>query len=182
MEHVIALLTPPLVVCAPASSSQKSPDTTKYSVSIVWVPHFVPPPPLTAASPVLQSEPRISDWTPRPISGDQKPSPNGLNWHLPPKSADHLYSQTRSRDEAVRSDHSEQLTVFPWHGDLHRTSTLPLMWLASLLVASQNFAYASLWYPRILPTSRWELPSANKMTIRCSICSGKFCGMMPFKG
>ena len=35
------------------------------------VPHFVPPPPLTAASPGLQSEPRTSGWNPRPISGDQ---------------------------------------------------------------------------------------------------------------
>ena len=33
------------------------------------------------------SQPRVSGGTPRPISGDQKPSPNGLNWHLPPKSA-----------------------------------------------------------------------------------------------
>ena len=44
---------------------------------------------------------------------------------------------------AVRSDHLEQLTVFPWGGDFHGTSTLPLMWSASLSVASQNFAYAS---------------------------------------
>ena len=62
------------------------------------------------ASPVLQSAPR--------------------------KSADHLHSQTRSRHEAVRSDHSEQLTVVPWRGDFHRTSTLPLMWSASLSVVS----------------------------------------------
>ena len=33
------------------------------------VPHSVPPPPLTVASPVLQNEPRTSGWTPRPISG-----------------------------------------------------------------------------------------------------------------
>ena len=40
----------------------------RYSVSIVSkVPHSVPPPPLTASSPVLQSEPRTSGWTPRPI-------------------------------------------------------------------------------------------------------------------
>ena len=89
-------------------------------------------PPFTAASAVLQSEPRTFDWTPRPISGGHKPSPNGSNWHPPPKSAYHLHSQTRSRDEAVRSDHSEQLTVFPWYGDSHRTSTLHLMWSASL--------------------------------------------------
>ena len=35
--------------------------------------------------------------------------------------------------------------------------------------------------PSILATSLWELPSANNLTIRCSICSGKFCGMIPFK-
>ena len=103
--------------------------------------HSVPPPPLTAASPVLQSEPRTSGWTTRSISGGQKSSPNGSNWHPPPKSADHLHSQTRSRDEAVRSDHSEQLMVFPWRGDFHRTSTLHLMWSVSLSVTSQNFAY-----------------------------------------
>ena len=92
----------------------------------------MPLPPLTAVSPVLRSEPRTSGWTPRPISSGQKPYPNGSNWHPPAKSEDHLHSQRRSRDEAVRSDHSEQLTVFPWRGDFHRTSTLPLMWLASL--------------------------------------------------
>ena len=27
----------------------------------------------------------------------------------------------------------------------------------------------------ILPTSRWELPSADNLTIPCSICSGTFC-------
>ena len=59
-----------------------------------------------------------------------------------------LHLQTRSRDEAVRSDHSEQLTVFPWCGHFHWTSTLPLMWSASLSVASQNFAYASLRHPQ----------------------------------
>ena len=47
--------------------------------------------------------------------------------------------------------------------------------------ASQNFAYASLRHPSILATSRLDLPSANKLTIRCSICCGKFCGMIPFK-
>ena len=93
---------------------------------------------------MLQTEPRASGWTPRPISGGQKPSPNGSNWHPPPKSADHLHSQTRSRDEAVRSDHSEQLTVFSWHGDFHRTSILSLMWSTSLSVTSQNFAYIYL--------------------------------------
>ena len=86
----------------------------RYSVSIVWVPHSVPPPPLTAASSVLLSEPRTSGWTPRPIPGGQKPSPNVSNWHPPPKSADHLHLQTRSQDETVHPNHSEQLTVFSW--------------------------------------------------------------------
>ena len=101
-----------------------------------------------AASPVLQSEPRTYGWTPQPISGGQKPSPNSSNWHLPSNLADHLHSQARSRDEAVRSDHSEQLTVFPQRGDFHRTSTLPPWWLDSLSVVSQNFAYASLRRPQ----------------------------------
>ena len=35
--------------------------------------------------------------------------------------------------------------------------------------------------PSILATSRWELQSADNLTIRGSICSGKFCGMIPFK-
>ena len=35
--------------------------------------------------------------------------------------------------------------------------------------------------PSILATSCWELPSAYNLKIRCSICSGKFCGMIPFK-
>ena len=35
--------------------------------------------------------------------------------------------------------------------------------------------------PSILATSCWELPSANNLTICCSICSGKFCVMIPFK-
>ena len=33
----------------------------------------------------------------------------------------------------------------------------------------------------ILATSNWELPSPDNLTIRCSICSDKFCGMIPFK-
>ena len=145
------------------------------------VPHSVPPPPLTAASSVLQSEPRTSGWTLRPISGGQKPSPNGSNWHSPPKSADHLHLQTRSRDEAVRSDHSEQLTVFPWCGDFHRTSRLPLMWSASISVASQKFAYASLRHPQHPGYFSLRIAICDNQTIRCSICSGKFCGMIPFK-
>ena len=78
-----------------------------YSVSIVWVPNFVPPPPFTVVSPVLQSEPRTSGWMPKPISGSQKPSPNGSNWHPPPKSADHLHSQTRMKRFVLtsRQDH-----------------------------------------------------------------------------
>ena len=35
--------------------------------------------------------------------------------------------------------------------------------------------------PSILAISCWELPSADSLTIRCSICSGKFCGMVLFK-
>ena len=35
--------------------------------------------------------------------------------------------------------------------------------------------------PSILTPPRWELPSADNLTIRCSICCGKFCGMIPFK-
>ena len=35
--------------------------------------------------------------------------------------------------------------------------------------------------PGILATSHWELLSEDNLTIRCSICSGKFCGMIPFK-
>ena len=112
------------------------------------VRHSVPPPQLTAASPVLQNESMTSGWTPRPISGDQEPSPNGSNWHPPPKLADHLHSQTRSRYEAVSFDHSKQLTVFPWRGDFHRASTLPLIWSTNLSVAWENFAYASLRPPR----------------------------------
>ena len=42
---------------------------------------------LHCLSPVLQSEPRTSGWKRRPISGVQKPSPNGPNRHSPPKSA-----------------------------------------------------------------------------------------------
>ena len=76
------------------------------------------------------------------------------------KPADHLHLQTRSRDEAVRSDHSEQLTVFPWRGYFHRTSTLPLMWWANLSVASQNFAYASLRH----------LQHPGYLSLRIAIC------------
>ena len=35
--------------------------------------------------------------------------------------------------------------------------------------------------PSIMATSRWELPSADNLTIRCSICCGNFCGVIPFK-
>ena len=47
-----------------------------------------------------------------------------------------------------RGAEMKQLTGFPWRGDFHRTSTLPLMWSASLSVASQDFAYASLRHPQ----------------------------------
>ena len=43
---------------------------------------------------------------------------------------------------------------------------------------SQNYARDT---PSILVTSRWELPSADNLTIRCSTCCGKFCGMIPLK-
>ena len=33
----------------------------------------------------------------------------------------------------------------------------------------------------ILATFCWELPFANNLTIRYSVCSGKFCAMIPFK-
>ena len=76
----------------------------------------------------------------RTISEGQKPSPNGFNWHPPPKSVDHLHSQTRSRDEAVHSDHKEQLKVFRgveifiepprilWWGCLCILETAPASW------------------------------------------------------
>ena len=123
------------------------------------------------ASPVLQSELRTSDWMSRPISGSQKPSPNGSNWHPPPKSADHLHLQMRGWDEAVRSDHSEQLTVFPRHGDFHGASTLPLMWSASLSVASQNFAYASLRHPQ----------HPGYFSLLLSVCRANFVAWSPLK-
>ena len=114
-------------------------------------------PPLTAASHVLQSEHRTSGWTPRPISGGQKPSPNGSNWHPPPKSADHLHSQTRSQDEAVRSDHSEQLTVFPWRGDFHRNLH------ASSDVVGQSLGCVAKFCSCILetPPASWLLLAEN---------------------
>ena len=109
-------------------------------------------------------------------SHDQLPAPSPW-WIAPhtmtPKSADHLHLQTRSRDEAVRSDHSEQLTVFPWCGDFHRTSRLPLMWSASISVASQKFAYASLRHPQHTGYFSLRIAICDNQTIRCSICSGK---------
>ena len=35
--------------------------------------------------------------------------------------------------------------------------------------------------PSILATSRWELPSADNLTIRCSICSANFVASSPLK-
>ena len=35
--------------------------------------------------------------------------------------------------------------------------------------------------PSTLATSCWELPSADNLTICCSICCGKYCAMIPFK-
>ena len=126
-----------------------------------------------AASPVLQSESRTSGWTPRSISSGQKPSPNESNWHPTPKSTDHLYLQTRSRHEAVHFDHSGQLTVLLWRGDFHRTSTLPLMWSASLSLVSQNFVYASLRHPQHPGFFSLRIANCDNLTIRCNICSGK---------
>ena len=200
-----------------------------------------------------QSEPM----TPRPISGGQKSSPNGSNWHPPPKSADHLHSQTRSRDKAVRSDHLLDNLLFwfitlriqmhcipmvealdnSWHAFWrvktacyrHRTpypkTVFDFIWISSDHLHSQTrtemkrfvLTIRSSWWssrgveifietprflwcgppvsrlrrkilllhpwdtPSILTTSRRELPSADNLTIRCSICCCKFCGMIPFK-
>ena len=106
-------------------------------------------PPRTAhSSPMVDCTP-YHDWRAtisiiRLDAGINQPLP------LPPVARSHLQMvRTDIRwDEAVRSDHSKQLTVFLWRWDFHRTSTLPLMWSASLSVASQNFAYASLRHPQ----------------------------------
>ena len=120
------------------------------------VPHSVPPPPSSAASPVLKSEPRTSGWTPKPISSGQKPSSNGSNWHPPPKSAAHLHSQMKSRDKAVCSNYSEQLTVFPCRGYFHRTST-PLLKRSASLGCVAKFCLCILETP---PAS-WLLFAEN---------------------
>ena len=138
-------------------------------------------PPHWAASPVLQSEPRTSGFTPRIICGGQKPSPNGSNWHPPSKSADHLHSQTRNRDKAVRltirsswrSSHGVEIFIEPprflWCGR-------PVSRLRHQILLMHPWDT-----PSILATSRWVLPSAGNRTIRCNICCGKFCGRIPFK-
>ena len=70
-----------------------------------------------------------------------------------------------------RSLRGDEIFIYPsrflWCGQpvsrLHRKSLLMHPWEAA----------------SILATSRWELPSADKLTIRCSICCGKFCGIIP---
>ena len=47
---------------------------------------------------------RTPDRTPRPIASSQKPVYDAANWQPPPKSADHLHAQKRSRDETIVSD------------------------------------------------------------------------------
>ena len=145
------------------------------------VPHCVSPPPLTAALPVLQNEPRTSDWTPRPTSGGQKPSPNGSNWHPPPKSADHLRIRRRGAEmkrsvlttrSSWRSSRGMEIFILPprflWYGrpvsQLRRQILLMHPWDT----------------PCILATSCWEVPFAYNLTSRCNVCSGKCCGMIPF--
>ena len=132
----------------------------RYSVSIVCGLTLCASSPTRGGVALLQSEPRTSGWTPRPISAGQQPSPNGSKWHPPPKSADHLHKQTRSRDEAVCSDHSDQLTAFPWRGDFHPTSSD---------VVGQSLGSIAIFFlhpwdtPSILATPRWELSSADDL-------------------
>ena len=102
----------------------------RYSVSIVWDTTFCASSPTHGGVACAQSEPRTSGWTPRPISSSQKLSPGGWNWHPPPKSADHLHSQTRSRDEVVRS--SSQVKDFYYNKIIiiHRmTQRLKPIWI-----------------------------------------------------
>ena len=112
------------------------------------VPHSVPPPPLTAASPVLQSEPRTSVWTPRPISGGQKPSPNGSNWYPPPKSA-----------ESAFADKEPRWWVFFW--PFGAVDSLPVaLSLSSNLQASSDMVGQSLGCVAKLCLCIFETPQA----------------------
>ena len=96
--------------------------------------------------------------------------------HPPPKSADHLHSQTRSREEAFRSDHSEQLTVFP---------------CVEILIEPPRFLWCgrpvSRLRRKILLIHPWDPQHPGYFLLRIAICrqpdhcSGKFCGMIPFK-
>ena len=49
--------------------------------------------------------------TPRPIASNQNPVYNGPNWQPPPKLADHLHAQMRSRDGTIVTDYSDQLCL-----------------------------------------------------------------------
>ena len=104
---------------------------------------------------------------------------NGSNWHPPPKSADHRRRGAEVKQFVLtirsswRSSRGLEIFIEPprffWCGwpvsRLHRKILLMHPW----------DTYSTL------ATSRWKLPSANNLIIRCNICSGKFCGMIPFK-
>ena len=76
------------------------------------VPPSVGSPTHMAASPVIQSQSRKPGGKPRPITSRQKPVYNAPNWQPPPNKVDHLHAQTRSQDETIVPDHSDQLSAF----------------------------------------------------------------------
>ena len=118
--------------------------------------------------------------SPRPISGGQKPSPNGSNWHPPPN--------------------RRIICIRRWGAEMKRfVLTIRSSWRSSrgveIFIEPPRFLWCGRpvsrlrhkillmhpWdTPSILATSRWELPPADNLTVCCSICSGKFCGMIPF--
>ena len=103
---------------------------------------------------------------PWPISIGQKPSLNSSNWHPPPKLADHLQSQTRSREEAVRFDHSRGRGSFwPFEAvyGLHMAWRFPSNLHASSDVGCQSLGCVAKFCLYILetPPASWLLLAEN---------------------
>ena len=107
-----------------------------------WSPAFCEFSPHMAASPVIQSQSWIPGGRPRPISSIQKHVYNSPNWQPPPKLADHLHAQTKSR-MGKRLSLTIQMKCLA-----SPTSTPLLVWPISVSVASQNCADTSLWHTR----------------------------------
>ena len=145
-----------------------------------WSPAFCEFSPHMAASPVIQSQSWIPGGRPRPIASIQKHVYNSPNWQPPPKLADHLHAQTKSR-------RGKRLSLTIQMKCLASRAVVRLLLLPHLCWCGRSVSRLRRKIvlthpcdtPDILATSCWQKPPADNLTIRTRIFSCKLRGMMP---